>query len=88
MPVLHWCDNAVASWYDIAIAIGEISAKNGLDNYLLFTIHRPINTDNPFRLRKICKMIVNLAEKHQQKIVFPIHPRTKNAINNHLLLKS
>ena len=30
MPILHWCDNGIASWYDIAIAIGELSAKNGL----------------------------------------------------------
>ncbi len=30
MPILHWCDNGVASWYDIAVAIGEISTKNGL----------------------------------------------------------
>ena len=33
MPILHWSDNGVASWYDIAIAIGEISAKNGLVNF-------------------------------------------------------
>ena len=33
MPILHWCDNGIASWYDIAIAIGEISAKNGLVNF-------------------------------------------------------
>ena len=32
MPILHWCDNGVASWYDIAVAIGEISTKNGLIN--------------------------------------------------------
>ncbi len=30
MPILHWCDNGIASWYDVAIAIGEISAKYGL----------------------------------------------------------
>ncbi len=30
MPILHWCDNGIASWYDIAVAIGEISLKNGL----------------------------------------------------------
>ncbi len=32
MPILHWSDNGIASWYDIAIAIGEISYKNGLVN--------------------------------------------------------
>ena len=33
MPILHWSDNGIASWYDIAVAIGEISAKNGLVNF-------------------------------------------------------
>ena len=86
-PKVYYCgdimyDNSVYYSKDIN---KDILSKNGLDNYLLFTMHRPINTDNPFRLRKICKMIVNLAEKHQQKIVFPIHPRTKNAISNHMI---
>ena len=44
MPILHWCDNGIASWYDIAIAIGEISAKNGLVNYPAFV--NPVKTEN------------------------------------------
>ena len=43
MPILHWCDNGIASWYDIAIAIGEISAKNGLVNSPAFV--NPINSE-------------------------------------------
>ena len=44
MPILHWCDNGIASWYDIAIAIGEISAKNGLVNFPAFV--NPVKSKN------------------------------------------
>ena len=31
MPaVMHWCDNGAASWYDVAVAIGQIGAELGL----------------------------------------------------------
>ena len=44
MPILHWCDNGIASWYDVAIAIGEISAKNGLIDFPAFI--NPIKSEN------------------------------------------
>ena len=44
IPILHWCDNGVASWYDVAIAIGEISAKNGLVDLPAFI--NPIKSEN------------------------------------------
>tara|TARA_Y100001978_G_scaffold202888_1_gene225571 strand:+ start:1081 stop:1980 length:900 start_codon:yes stop_codon:yes gene_type:complete len=44
MPILHWCDNGIASWYDIAIAIGEIGAKNGLLDSPAFV--NPIKSKN------------------------------------------
>ena len=30
VPILHWCDAGVASWYDIAVAVGEMSTNIGL----------------------------------------------------------
>ena len=24
-PVLHWCDGGAASWYDVAVAVGELA---------------------------------------------------------------
>ena len=44
MPILHWSDNGIASWYDIAVAIGEISAKNGIINSPAFI--NPIKSEN------------------------------------------
>jgi dTDP-4-dehydrorhamnose reductase len=29
-PVLHWSDAGAASWYDVAVAIGELAAELGL----------------------------------------------------------
>ena len=27
---MHWCDSGIASWYDIAVAVGEIGIELGL----------------------------------------------------------
>ena len=51
MPILHWSDLGVASWYDIAVAIGEIGAKNGLINFPAFV--NPIKSENYPRKAKI-----------------------------------
>lgn len=29
-PVLHWCDAGAASWYDVAVAVGELGSGLGL----------------------------------------------------------
>lgn len=42
------------------------------EEYLLLTVHRPENADNPVNLRLICKHL----ESVDYKIVFPVHPRT------------
>jgi UDP-GlcNAc3NAcA epimerase len=46
-------------------------------NYYYATIHRPYNTDEPNRLRFILENLNTLGEK----VVFSLHPRTKNLIN-------
>ena len=30
--VMHWCDDGIASWYDVSVAVGEIGAELGLLN--------------------------------------------------------
>lgn len=44
--------------------------------YILATIHRPINTDNPDRLRSI----FYATSQSELPVIFPIHPRTKKMI--------
>lgn len=63
----------------IAQKKSKILEKLGLKNkdYLLLTIHRPANADNPERLKDILEAVIESGEK----IVFPIHPRTKNQLD-------
>jgi len=56
------------------------SIVNGLPKqYLLLTMHRQENVDDPIRLR----ILADLLSKLDYTIVFPIHPRTKNNLNIH-----
>ena len=48
-------------------------------NCILVTLHRPENIDNAPRLEAIMKQIAFLARRH--KVIFPIHPRTRKAID-------
>lgn len=47
-------------------------------DYLLLTIHRPSNVDDPEKLFGILKQL----EKMKRKIIFPIHPRTKKMLGD------
>jgi len=48
------------------------------DDYVLVTIHRPLSTDKKDRLETILKALVKISK--DINIVFPIHPRTLNKI--------
>jgi UDP-N-acetylglucosamine 2-epimerase (non-hydrolysing) len=45
------------------------------DNYLVLTLHRPSNVDDPEKLSHILNVIAEAA--HDVQIVFPVHPRTR-----------
>jgi UDP-N-acetylglucosamine 2-epimerase len=49
--------------------------------YLLATIHRPSNTDNPINLKNILEAFSEVKET----IVFPVHPRTEKFIKEQSL---
>jgi UDP-N-acetylglucosamine 2-epimerase (non-hydrolysing) len=46
--------------------------------YVLVTLHRPSNVDEPHSLRRILEYLNRLSEK--APVVFPMHPRTKKNI--------
>ena len=46
------------------------------DSYILATVHRDNNTDNPARLTAIFRALLDIAEKEDIKVVLPLHPRT------------
>ncbi len=52
-------------------------------NYVLVTFHRPSNVDGREELTKLINFLNKIAEK--RKIIFPIHPRTKNNISKYSL---
>jgi UDP-N-acetylglucosamine 2-epimerase len=47
------------------------------DQYAVATIHRPKNTDEEKRLKEIIEALDN----QQFPVVFPVHPRTRNALS-------
>lgn len=48
--------------------------------FILATIHRDNNTDNPERLNAIVSAMLAIANEHCIKIVLPLHPRTRKML--------
>jgi UDP-N-acetylglucosamine 2-epimerase len=67
--------DAVLQFAEIARQRSTILQDLGLKpkGYLLATVHRPYNTDNPENLRKILAAFAEIEEP----IIFPVHPRTR-----------
>lgn len=56
------------------------------NEYILVTLHRPANVDTKEGLEDLFQMLNRISQK--KKIVFPIHPRTKNNLNKFSLSDS
>ena len=71
---------------DIAESKSTILEKYNLESkdYLVLTIHRPENTDNGKNLESIFSALLN----SNRKIIFPLHPRTKKALQKFGMLKN
>jgi UDP-GlcNAc3NAcA epimerase len=72
LDVLNWAKQSLSA------KPSEILSRLSLtkQGYLLATVHRSENTDDPARLAAI----VNAFNSLQETIVFPIHPRTRKVI--------
>jgi UDP-GlcNAc3NAcA epimerase len=73
--------------YDAALEFGaKAEAASGImdelglrrGEYLLATIHRAENTDDPVRIRAIVEGLGRLSE--EIRVVLPLHPRTRNVL--------
>jgi UDP-GlcNAc3NAcA epimerase len=81
--------------YDAALYYAEKAELNinrlaslGVESkqYFLVTLHRAENTDDRVRLSLIIEELISIAEK--MMVIFPLHPRTKNALKASGLLKT
>lgn len=52
--------------------------------YILSTIHRDNNTDDPARLNSIFRALLDIAENENMPIVLPLHPRTAKLLPGQL----
>ncbi len=50
------------------------------EKYMLLTMHRPANVDNPVILQRILDVLEELSQKNKMQILFPAHPRTVQAM--------
>lgn len=55
----------------------DVPGELGLEKagYIVATLHRPGNVDDPAKLGRLCQLLVDTAEK--LPVVFPVHPRTR-----------
>lgn len=81
--------------YDNSMFFSEIAEKKSNilsklkinnEKFILVTIHRNNNTDDPTRLNDIFRSLLLISKKYNLKLVIPLHPRTLKQKN--LLLTS
>jgi UDP-N-acetylglucosamine 2-epimerase (non-hydrolysing) len=69
---------------DISKRRGKALKELGLrpKGYLLGTLHRQENVDDPLRLRGLVEGLVSCAREFQMPVVLPLHPRTRKNLSN------
>ena len=50
------------------------------NNYILATIHRDFNTDDPQRIGNIFNALSTIADKNDIPVILPLHPRTRKCL--------
>lgn len=87
-PKIHHCGDVM---YDNAIYFSQLAEKKSdlmkqydlkTDNFILATIHRDNNTDNPERFASIFLTLNKISIQNKLKIVLPLHPRTSKALQS------
>lgn len=65
-----------------AALMRQMAQRAGLvpGRYILVTLHRPSNVDEPESLREILDALETLSDSHE--VLFPVHPRTKKRIGD------
>lgn len=56
----------------------------GYGDFVLATIHRNTNTDDPLRLAALFKAIDRISDENKVKMIIPLHPRTEKLLTTNL----
>jgi len=78
--------------YDNSLYFAKFSKKTNIlernslqeNNYILATIHRDNNTDNPARLESIFRALLHISNEDKIDIILPLHPRTAKLMSSNL----
>jgi UDP-N-acetylglucosamine 2-epimerase (non-hydrolysing) len=57
--------------------LGELQLE--ARGYVIVTLHRPSNVDDPARLRQLVQVLDTIGERIQ--VIFPVHPRTRERLS-------
>ncbi|HXC03442.1 MAG TPA: UDP-N-acetylglucosamine 2-epimerase (non-hydrolyzing) [Bacteroidia bacterium] len=89
-PKIYHCGDVMYdnSLYFSAVAIEktDILKQNGLreNSFVLATIHRNNNSDEPVRLNALFRSLHRISTEHSIRIVLPLHPRTSRLLETNL----
>lgn len=85
-PGIYHCGDVM---YDNSLYFGKTTANSqqttdfvAEENFILCTIHRNNNTDEPERLNSIVRALLKISE--EEEIIIPLHPRTKKLLSVNL----
>ena len=81
-PGIYHCGDVM---YDNSLYFSSTATSHqpsAFSQYILCTIHRNNNTDEPERLNSIVKALLKLSE--EKEIIIPLHPRTKKLLDVNL----
>ncbi|MDZ4750773.1 MAG: UDP-N-acetylglucosamine 2-epimerase (non-hydrolyzing) [Flavobacteriales bacterium] len=75
-------DNAIF-YSEAASRDQDISEKYNIQEgrFILCTVHRPVNADDPDQLRIILQSLSDVHKETGLHVVFPVHPRTRKMIS-------
>ncbi len=89
-PKIYHCGDVM---YDNSLYFSELAEKKNTilnklqltgKNFILATIHRNNNTDEPLRLNALFKALYHISEENKMDIVLPLHPRTAKLLQYNL----
>jgi UDP-GlcNAc3NAcA epimerase len=89
-PKIYHCGDVM---YDNSLYFSEVSdTKTNIlqklnlkkDQFILATIHRNNNTDEPERLKALFKSLQDISVKYDLEVVLPLHPRTSKLLETNL----